>query len=78
MTEEQYNAAALRQALVSIRKHVHAPGAKILTAIMRLEGAWDQLGTCADEFEPEDMTACAEYRGLLDDAILGVLECVRS
>lgn len=106
--DEQFNAAALRQALISIRKAVHfayrtvdsegkwdllcmsiiaiiddvtpnnAPGADILTAIMKLQGAWDRLGTCVGEFEPDDMTACGEYRDLLDDAIIGVLELAHS
>ncbi len=104
MSDQRYDAAALRQALVSIRKHVHfanetidsegkwqelclsvmrivdgvtpnnAPGADILNAIMVLQMAWDQLGSCVDEFEPDDMSACGEYKSLLDDAILRVLE----
>jgi hypothetical protein len=101
---ERYDAAALRQALFSIRKAAHfaretvdsegkweslcesiirtvdsvtpnnAPGADILNAILTLQVAWDQFGSCVDEFEPEDMSACSEYRGLLDDAILQVLK----
>ncbi len=108
MTTPQFDAAALRQTLISIRKAVHfahdtidrpgkwdllcrsimrdidavtpnhAPGANILTAIGKMQIAWDQLGNCVDEFEPEYMDACSEYRDSLDDAILGVLELAHS
>ena len=56
----------------------HAPGADILSAITRLQVAWDRLGSCVDEFEPDDMSACSEYRSLLDDAILRILEVNRT
>jgi hypothetical protein len=49
---------------------------RLFVAVEGLRGAWNQLGRCVDEFEPEDMTACAEYRGFLDDAILAVLAVV--
>lgn len=42
-------------------------------ALDGLQGAWDALVRCVDEFEPADRTACAEYRDALDSAILLVL-----
>jgi hypothetical protein len=49
---------------------------KLLLAVEGLRQAWNSLGRCVDEFEPEDMTACSEHRGFLDDAILAVLAVV--
>jgi hypothetical protein len=46
--------------------HLHA-------ALTLLQGAWNAVGRCADEFEPADMSACAEYRDALDTAIIAVL-----
>lgn len=38
--------------------------------------SWDMLARCSDEFEPDDMAACGEYRDYLDTAILGLMKWV--
>jgi hypothetical protein len=50
----------------------------LVEAARRLEGAWEALCDCVAEFEPDDMQACGEYRGALDDAILAVLAAYRA
>jgi hypothetical protein len=47
--------------------------AELGATVDALRRAWDLMGRCADEFEPDDMGACAEVRDRLDDAILAVL-----
>jgi hypothetical protein len=37
---------------------------------------WDMLARCSDEFEPDDMAACGEYRDNLDEAIIGLMKMV--
>lgn len=37
---------------------------------------WDMLARCQDEFEPDDLAACGEYRDDLDTAILGLMKFV--
>lgn len=48
-------------------------GQRLSQALAGLQAAWDSLGRCVDEFEPFDMSACAEHRDALDTAILAVL-----
>lgn len=45
-------------------------------ALRYLAMAWDNLCECVDEFEPEDMTACAAHRDALDSAILRAIRFV--
>jgi hypothetical protein len=40
----------------------------------RLQAAWDNVSSCADEFGTDAADACAEYRDQLDTAILAVLQ----
>ena len=47
--------------------------AELGATVDALRRAWDLMGRCADEFEPDDMGACAEVRDRLDDAILAAL-----
>lgn len=42
-------------------------------AVGHVRGCWDALCRCVDEFEPEDMTACGEYRDFLDSAIVATI-----
>lgn len=56
---------------------VEHPGVLLVSAIKQLQHAWDKLSDCSNEFEPEDMTACAEYRDQLDTAILAVLATMK-
>ena len=53
---------------------VERSGMMLMKAVAQLQHAWDELGDCCNEFEPENMTACAEYRDALDTAILAVLK----
>lgn len=44
----------------------------LVAAARSLEGTWDRLCRCVDEFGPKS-DACGEYRDALDQAILGVI-----
>lgn len=46
---------------------------RLTQALVGLQAAWDALERCTDEFEPQDMSACTEYRDMIDNAILNVL-----
>lgn len=47
--------------------------ARLDGSLSSLQGAWDALGRCVDEFFPDDMAACSEHENALHTAILAVL-----
>jgi hypothetical protein len=77
VTSATYEERERLRAELYVLATVEHPGAMLTTAIKRLQHAWDALGRCSDEFEPADMSACGEYRDLLDTAILAVLATVK-
>lgn len=66
---ERFKARAELEVLVTVER----PGMLLVNAIAQLQHAWDRLCECADEFGTDAADACAEYRDLLDTAILAVL-----
>jgi len=63
--------------LTALRAEVAAQR-PVVAAVERLELVWDALSACVAEFEPQDMTACAEQRDHLDTAILAALALART
>jgi hypothetical protein len=65
-----------RQARINLEAQASNQRRRLATleaALTRLRGAWDALGRCVDEFEPEQPEACAERRDALDQAILDAI-----
>ena len=66
-------ASVVADAIDELEERRGESAAALASAARGLESNWDALCHCVDEFEPEDMGACAERRDDLDTASCEVI-----